>query len=100
VGTEDFSHIKPVVQSGGGDIQLVSQAWGDAVTGVALVNTGEGNIQPAGLFSTAPYVPSKPKLPTCIGKHGACENTEKLDRNGRCMGCRIAYARSIVRQDA
>lgn len=94
MGTEDFTHIKPVVGSGGDNIKLVSQAWGDPVSDTGLVGNGGGNIQPAGLFSTAPYRPPAKSgfIPVeerikCVGKDGTCKNTYKLRPNGLCPGC-------------
>ena len=92
---EDFSHIKPLVQSGGGAVQLMDQAWGDPVSGVELANAPGNNIQPAGLYSTAPYIAPLPKdLPVeerlrCLGKKGTCTNSNKLRPNGLCPGCDI-----------
>lgn len=83
---EDFSHIKPVVQSGGGTVAVAGQAWGDPLGGVDVVNAGSGNIQPAGLYSTAPHVPDK-KLSHCTGKDGTCTNTKRLRASGLCSGC-------------
>jgi Fe-S cluster biogenesis protein NfuA len=100
VGTENFDHIKPVVESGGGNVKLVGRAWGSVVTGTNLVGSGDGdNIKPAGLFSTAPYVePKKPKsrLGMCRGKNDTCENTKKLRYNGLCAGCDLARMRTEV----
>jgi hypothetical protein len=40
----------------GENIKVLSQAWGDRVTAVDRQDAAGDNVQPAGLFSTAPYV--------------------------------------------
>lgn len=54
MGTESFHYRKPSVSSAP-DVQLVGQAWGSPVETVGRANAPGTNIQPAGLFSTAPY---------------------------------------------
>jgi len=40
----------------GENIKVLSQAWGDRVTAIDRQDAAGDNIQPAGLFSTAPYI--------------------------------------------
>jgi len=94
MGTEKFDHIKPAVRGSGDHIKPMISAWGDPYETTGRVNTGHGNIQPAGLFSTAPYVPPKepevvpePDPVHCVGKDGTCTNTKRLRYNGLCTGC-------------
>jgi hypothetical protein len=89
VGTEKFDHIKPAVRGSGDHIKPMISAWGDPYETTGRVNTGHGNIQPAGLFSTAPYVPPTPKTEHCLGKNNTCTNTEHLRNSGYCPGCDI-----------
>ena len=74
MGTEQFDRRVPVVGHGE-NIKLVGQAWGDRVTVRAVVNSpGQSDhIQPAGLFSTAPYIPDAAKTGQCLGKDGECK---------------------------
>jgi len=81
VGTERFTRVVPQLGGEGNDnIQLVSQAWGDPVTGKARVNDPgrSDTIKPAGLFSTAPYRPDEDRKPHpgpngCWGRGGDCK---------------------------
>jgi hypothetical protein len=54
MGVESFNHRKPALSSAP-DVQLVGQLWGDPVDRTMRANAPGSNIQPAGLFSTAPY---------------------------------------------
>ena len=40
----------------GENIKPVAQAWGDPVTATGRADSAGDNIQPAGLYSTAPYI--------------------------------------------
>jgi len=55
---EHFTHRKPANGSAEG-VKPLSQAWGDRVHGTDRVGSAAPNVQPAGLFSTAPYVDAK-----------------------------------------
>lgn len=59
MGTEQFNYIRPAVAHGE-NVALQYAVKGDPVTGKlrqAAATDLSGNIQPAGLFSTAPYRP-------------------------------------------
>lgn len=84
MGTEKFSRMVPAV--GHGDtIQVLSQAWGDPVTGRQRVNApgSKDGVAPAGLFSTAPYVPPEE---TAKAKAAAARKSRCKAKNDTCMG--------------
>ena len=75
MGTEKFSKVVPA--TGHGDnIKPLASAWGSPVTGISRVEAlTRSNVQPAELFSTAPYVepPNRYRgAGTCEGKNNTC----------------------------
>lgn len=55
MGVESFNYRKPAL-SAGDNVALVDQAYGDPVVAKKRFNAPGEEIQPAGLYSTAPYV--------------------------------------------
>jgi len=88
--TQDFSP-KPATGVGfGPNIAVQGQAYGQLVQGVARSNAAspEGAVQPAGLFSTAPYRgPAKAGGSVSLIKIEAIrEDVERDARYGKCFG--------------
>ena len=95
MGTENFNHVKPALGYGE-NVQLVSQVWGDPVTGIAPENapSADGNVKLAGLFSTAPYIPP----PTLSRGDGFCEGKEHTCNARPVSGTRLCYFHSQGRK--
>lgn len=76
MGTEKFSKVVPATGHGR-NIQPLYKAWGDPATGISRVESlTVANVEPAGLFSTAPYVepPNKYRgAGTCEGRNNTCK---------------------------
>jgi hypothetical protein len=83
MGTESFNHIKPAL-SAGENVALVDQAYGDPVTGKKRSNAPGGDaIQPAGLYSTAPYV-EPPSLNVLVAPKPAPKLATRVARSNPC----------------
>lgn len=67
---ESFNHRKPANGAREGVVP-VSQAWGTRVHGTDRVGSAGANVQPAGLFSTAPYVDEHGSHPSPLVGGGA-----------------------------
>lgn len=72
MGTESFNHIKPALAHGE-NVKLQHEVAGDLVTAKVRASNAftNGDIQPAGLFSTAPYKPDEPKR--AAGREKKCK---------------------------
>lgn len=103
MGTEQFTKVVPAVGHGP-NLKLAHALVGEPVSGVGLVNNpgAREGIEPAGLFSTAPYVdPSiarKAKLARlderkghCRAKNDTCKGWASGD-DGLCRGHRQSLA--------
>lgn len=95
MGTEQFNYIRPSVAHGE-DVVLQHAVRGDPVTGKlrsdAAHSDTNSDIQPAGLFSTAPYRPegingqtrAKNREGKCLGKDDTCNGW--ATKTGYCAG--------------
>lgn len=95
MGTEKFNYIKPSVAHGD-NVALQYAVAGDPVSGKlrsdAAHSDTNSNIQPAGLFSTAPYRPpgtvvserAKGRDKKCLGGEDTCNAW--ATRTGYCSG--------------
>jgi len=75
--TKDFSHIKPALANGS-KVGLQHALKGEPASQIGRASSAGDNIQPAGLWSTAPYkdpkLTPKPKAKAhCKGKGGTCK---------------------------
>jgi hypothetical protein len=82
MGTESFDHIKPAL-SVGEHVALIDQAYGDPVVAKKRTNAPGDNIQPAGLYSTAPYV-EPPSLSVLVERKPAAPLATRVARKNRC----------------
>lgn len=94
MGTEDFSYVKPAVGYGE-NVGLQYAVQGEPVSAIGRAESAQGNtganVQPAGLFSTAPYVPPgapKPPDSVSLAKMEIVEDEEipPDPRFGKCIG--------------
>jgi hypothetical protein len=75
--SKDFSYIKPALANGTN--VMLQHAWkGEPAQATGRAESPGENIQPAGLWSTAPYVdptqtPKAPRKAHCSGKGGTCK---------------------------
>jgi hypothetical protein len=100
MGIEHFNFIKPAVAHGD-TVKLQAHAFGDQVDAKVRAEAPGSTIQPAGLFSTAPYRgPNAPKVADdglakdatgkftklCPGPNGEGCNGWATKRTGYCTG--------------
>jgi hypothetical protein len=75
--TKDFSQIKPALANGS-NVKLQYALVGEPAQSTGRAESPGGNVQAAGLWSTAPYKdpklkPKTPAKPKCKGKNGTCK---------------------------
>ncbi len=76
MGTESFNYIRPALAHGE-NVALQHAVAGDQVTAKMRPDAAHGtneNVKPAGLFSTAPYLPDgkPPPKPRAAGREHKC----------------------------
>jgi hypothetical protein len=94
MGIESFNHRKPALSTGD-SVALVDQAYGDPVNATKRSNAPGDHIQPAGLFSTAPYV-EPPSLNVLKEAKPAAPLATRVARSNPCTreGCGAPAMRS------
>jgi hypothetical protein len=101
--TEDTTHrVVPAVGSGA-NVAVQSQAFGDPVEGSLAVEAVGDHVQPAGLYSTAPYKPDthrpKDRAGRCTANDDTCNGYATKRWPGLCAAHGMQEARSSTSQD-
>jgi hypothetical protein len=87
--TKDFTRKTATAVGFGENVAVLGQAFGDPQFGKGLSNSPstDASVQPAGLFSTAPYLKVRPGASVSLVKIEAIrEDVDRDERYGKCYG--------------